>query len=219
MPRVVRMMAHVETDLPRADITHVYLHGAAALRTRPDPGARGAPMSEPVRCVRPSPGPSRSSAPGCSAPRSALACRRRRPRGAADRRRRRSTCAPPPGLGAGRPRDRRRPARSWSSSRSRPTTSAPRSPRALRAADAVVTDVGSVKTGPLAAVAERRPASSGTSAATRWRAASAPARWPPAPRSSTAGPWAVTPHADVRPGRGRRWSRRWPGCAAPCRCG
>lgn len=33
MPRVVRMMAHVETDLPRSDITHVYLHGAAALRT------------------------------------------------------------------------------------------------------------------------------------------------------------------------------------------
>ncbi len=33
MPRVVRMMAHVETDLARADITHVYLHGAAALRS------------------------------------------------------------------------------------------------------------------------------------------------------------------------------------------
>ncbi|MDP2774311.1 MAG: chorismate mutase [Nocardioides sp.] len=33
MPRVVRMMAHVETELPRADITHVYLHGAAALRS------------------------------------------------------------------------------------------------------------------------------------------------------------------------------------------
>ena len=32
MPRCVRMMAHVETDLPRADITHVYLHGAANLR-------------------------------------------------------------------------------------------------------------------------------------------------------------------------------------------
>ena len=32
MPRVVRMMAHVETDLPRAGVTHVYLHGAAALR-------------------------------------------------------------------------------------------------------------------------------------------------------------------------------------------
>jgi chorismate mutase len=32
MPRVVRMLAHVETDRPRGDITHVYLHGAAALR-------------------------------------------------------------------------------------------------------------------------------------------------------------------------------------------
>ncbi|KRF15296.1 chorismate mutase [Nocardioides sp. Soil797] len=32
MPRVVRMMAHIETDLPRADITHCYLHGAANLR-------------------------------------------------------------------------------------------------------------------------------------------------------------------------------------------
>lgn len=32
MPRVVRMMAHVETDLPRSEITHVYLHGAAHLR-------------------------------------------------------------------------------------------------------------------------------------------------------------------------------------------
>ncbi len=33
MPRVVRMLAHVETDLARGEITHVYLHGAAALRT------------------------------------------------------------------------------------------------------------------------------------------------------------------------------------------
>ena len=32
MPRVVRMLAHVESDLPRADVTHVYLHGAAHLR-------------------------------------------------------------------------------------------------------------------------------------------------------------------------------------------
>lgn len=32
MPRVVRMMAHVETDLARAEVTHVYLHGAANLR-------------------------------------------------------------------------------------------------------------------------------------------------------------------------------------------
>jgi len=32
MPRVVRMLAHVETDLPRSEITHAYLHGAANLR-------------------------------------------------------------------------------------------------------------------------------------------------------------------------------------------
>jgi chorismate mutase len=33
MPRVVRVMAHVECDLPRSSITHVYLRGAEALRT------------------------------------------------------------------------------------------------------------------------------------------------------------------------------------------
>ncbi len=33
MPRVVRLMAHVETELPRSEVTHVYLHGAAALRS------------------------------------------------------------------------------------------------------------------------------------------------------------------------------------------
>jgi chorismate mutase len=32
MPRVVRMLAHVETHLSRAEVTHVYLHGAAQLR-------------------------------------------------------------------------------------------------------------------------------------------------------------------------------------------
>lgn len=32
MPRVVRLMAHVETDRPRSEIHHVYLHGAVALR-------------------------------------------------------------------------------------------------------------------------------------------------------------------------------------------
>jgi len=32
MPRVIRVMAHVETALSRAEITHVYLHGAASLR-------------------------------------------------------------------------------------------------------------------------------------------------------------------------------------------
>ncbi|HUD38872.1 MAG TPA: chorismate mutase [Streptosporangiaceae bacterium] len=32
MPRVVRLMMHVETELSRAAIQHVYLRGAAALR-------------------------------------------------------------------------------------------------------------------------------------------------------------------------------------------
>ncbi|GHH74925.1 chorismate mutase [Streptomyces sulfonofaciens] len=32
MPRVVRILAHVETDRPRADVAHVYLGAAAALR-------------------------------------------------------------------------------------------------------------------------------------------------------------------------------------------
>ncbi len=33
MPRVVRLLAHVETDLPRSAVRHVYLRGAAGLRT------------------------------------------------------------------------------------------------------------------------------------------------------------------------------------------
>jgi chorismate mutase len=33
MPRVVRMMAHVETDVTRSEVKHAYLRGAAALRT------------------------------------------------------------------------------------------------------------------------------------------------------------------------------------------
>ncbi|MEO3867265.1 chorismate mutase [Nonomuraea sp. B12E4] len=32
LPRVVRLMAHVETDKPRAEMHHVYLRGAVALR-------------------------------------------------------------------------------------------------------------------------------------------------------------------------------------------
>jgi len=32
MPRVVRLMAHVDTDRTRAQVHHVYLRGAAALR-------------------------------------------------------------------------------------------------------------------------------------------------------------------------------------------
>jgi chorismate mutase len=33
MPRVIRLLAHVETALSRAEVRHVYLRGAAALRT------------------------------------------------------------------------------------------------------------------------------------------------------------------------------------------
>jgi chorismate mutase len=33
MPRVLRLLAHVDTDRSRADVRHVYLRGAAALRT------------------------------------------------------------------------------------------------------------------------------------------------------------------------------------------
>jgi chorismate mutase len=33
MPRVLRLLAHVETDRPRSAIRHVYLRGAASLRT------------------------------------------------------------------------------------------------------------------------------------------------------------------------------------------
>lgn len=33
MPRVIRLLAHVDTEAARADVRHVYLRGAAALRT------------------------------------------------------------------------------------------------------------------------------------------------------------------------------------------
>ena len=32
MPRVVRLMMHVETDMPHGEVHHAYLRGAAALR-------------------------------------------------------------------------------------------------------------------------------------------------------------------------------------------
>jgi len=32
LPRVIRVMAHVETELSKADVRHIYLRGAAALR-------------------------------------------------------------------------------------------------------------------------------------------------------------------------------------------
>lgn len=33
MPRVLRLLAHIETDRPRAELRHVYLRGAASLRS------------------------------------------------------------------------------------------------------------------------------------------------------------------------------------------
>lgn len=33
LPRVIRLPAHVETAVPRSSVKHVYLRGAAALRT------------------------------------------------------------------------------------------------------------------------------------------------------------------------------------------
>ena len=33
MPRVLRLLAHVDTERPRAELRHVYLRGAAQLRT------------------------------------------------------------------------------------------------------------------------------------------------------------------------------------------
>jgi chorismate mutase len=43
LPRIVRLLAHVETPLERAEIRHVYLHGARQLRTdlRRDDGDPG----------------------------------------------------------------------------------------------------------------------------------------------------------------------------------
>jgi chorismate mutase len=32
LPRVIRLMAHIQTDRPRSDVQHVYLRGATALR-------------------------------------------------------------------------------------------------------------------------------------------------------------------------------------------
>ena len=32
LPRVIRLMAHIEADRPRSDVQHVYLRGATALR-------------------------------------------------------------------------------------------------------------------------------------------------------------------------------------------
>ncbi len=56
MPRVVRLLAHVESELPKADVTHVYLHGAATLRsdlTR----VRSVPDEPPHEIARSAPDP------------------------------------------------------------------------------------------------------------------------------------------------------------------
>ena len=39
MPRVVRLLAHVESDLPRAEVRNVYLHGTEVLRADVPPVA------------------------------------------------------------------------------------------------------------------------------------------------------------------------------------
>jgi chorismate mutase len=38
MPRVVRLMAHVETERTRAELCHVYLRGTEVLRVMPATG-------------------------------------------------------------------------------------------------------------------------------------------------------------------------------------
>ena len=148
MPRVVRMMAHVETDLPASDITHVYLHGAAAAAPRPDPGPRGARRGRAPSdgtCT----GPVLVVGAGLLGTSVGLALRAPRGRRAAARRRDAEHVRIATGLGAGRRRRRRPPGRGWWWSRCRPTTSPTRSPTRCRGTDAVVTDVGSVKAAPL----------------------------------------------------------------------
>ena len=41
MPRVLRLLAHVETDLSRAEIRHVYLRGCGQAAVRPRPRRPG----------------------------------------------------------------------------------------------------------------------------------------------------------------------------------
>ena len=213
MPRVVRMMAHVETDLPRADITHCYLHGAAALRsdlTR----VRSVP-DDAVTALR---GPVLVVGTGLLGTSIALACRR------AGLDVLLSDVSPEhvrtaSGLGAGRPRRAARTAPSWSSwpcrptmlgeaivaradrdaTRSSPTWAASSPGPCTRSPRRVEPDVlrryvgshpmaGSERSGPAGRQrgALRRPALGGHAAPD----APTPARW--------------------------RWSRRWPSCAGPC---
>ena len=85
---------------------------------------------------------------------------------------------------------------------------------ALERTDAVVTDVGSVKSEPAGGRLAGRPGSSATSVAIPWRAASAPDPWPPARRCSTAGPGRSPRTRPPRRAPSSSW-RRWPGvCGA-----
>ncbi len=43
LPRCVRILVHAESDVPKSDIRHVYLTGAAALRTDLAPASGGTP--------------------------------------------------------------------------------------------------------------------------------------------------------------------------------
>ncbi len=200
MPRVVRMMAHVETDLPRADITHVYLHGAANLRrdlTRvrsvPDSADEGGdgPGADALT------GPVHVVGAGLLGTSVALAL----PRAPA------STCCSPtsPPRTSGPPRAWAPAARttgrrcSWSSSRSRPTTSARRVVRELAASDAVVTDVGSIKGQPLV---EARATGADLARYVGGHPMAGSERSGPLAASATlfeGRPWAVTPHEDSTP--------------------
>ena len=72
MPRVVRLMAHVDTDRPRSEIQHVYLRGAAGA----PPGHRPVTTLPGGRCS--------SSATGLIGTSVALALRETRHRGLAD---------------------------------------------------------------------------------------------------------------------------------------
>src|SRR4051794_25087850 len=86
MPREVRMLAHVATHLSRADVTHVYLHGAAHLRRDlatvldvPDaPPAPGAPRGRRGTGTSLPPRPPRDAGAGASrGPRAGARGRRR----------------------------------------------------------------------------------------------------------------------------------------------
>ena len=165
----------------------------------------------------PSPGRCTSSAPACSAPRSALACR------GAGLDVLLSDISPEnvrtaSGLGAGRARTTGRPAAAGRRRRAARPPRRDRGPRAGRVGRRRHRRRAASRASPSREVAgPPAPTSAATSAATRWPAASAPARWPPAPPSSTAAP-GRSPRTTRPTPRRWPWSRRWSRCAAASRC-